>query len=111
MKGSFIAGRLIGYNESPWSSNGRSGVNRRLGIVARSYTDTFGQTQEETTTVDIPEQMVPYVQSIVDKNIGKEIIIPCIFQAKKGGLQGAFLSIYMPKDSVITISTAVQKVA
>lgn len=101
--GTFIYGRLVGYTESAWASNGRSGLNRRLGIVARSYTDSFGQVQENTTIVDVSEAMVPYVKECVAKFTGKPVAIQVVYQAKKGGAQGAFLSVYLPKDSLIEL--------
>lgn len=110
-RGTFIFGRLVGYSESAWASNGKQGVNRRLGVISRSYQDEFGQQVEETTSIDISQAMVPYVKEQVEKFSGKEISVQVVFQAQKGGKEGAFLKAFMPKESLIQLQRVEQKAA
>ncbi len=101
-KGVFVIGEFLGYKEVPWTSDPRK-FNRRIGICTGEGEDQFGQVAKFTTVVDIQQEDVGFIRSIEKDLIGKIVVVPVVYRARKGGKDGAFLSCFMPKKSEIAL--------
>ncbi|MES9961692.1 MAG: DNA-binding protein [Sedimenticola sp.] len=100
MNGFYLQGEMKGYIEKPWA-NDPTKFNRQVGIVTRVYDDQWGQKQENVQSVDIPYELADQVKQIANDLIGKTVVLPVVPSARKGGRDGAWLSVFMPKDGTI----------
>ena len=100
MDGFQLTGVLVGYAEKPWP-NDQTKFNRRVAINTGSYTDEFGQQHVNTQLVDIQLQDIESVKSQCNSLAGQHVSIPVVPVAKKGGSNGAWLSVFMPKGGQI----------
>lgn len=102
LKGSFLIGTFVGYSETPWTTDNTK-LNRRIGIQTGVFTDQFGQEQTTTESVDIQLSDAERIKNIADDLKGKEVVIPVVYRARKGGRNGAFLSCFMPQGAQLSL--------
>lgn len=94
-------GIMNGFQSIPWK-NDPSKFNHRL-LLANPYLDGNGFNQTEVISVDVSHEDVQRVQRLADELKGKQVILPCRCEAKKGGKNGAWLSKFLPKGSNIQV--------
>lgn len=101
--GQYVIGQVLGYKEEPWKneSSGRSGMNRQLAVVTNEYVDQWQEKKKTVQIVDVPQDIATSVAVEAEKLKGKTVMVRVVFRANKGGRDGAWLSCFMPKDSVI----------
>lgn len=99
--GTYIIGEFVGYIEKPWPTDATK-LNRRIRLVTGRYLDDFGQEQLQTQEVDIQLEDVGTIKHLEADLKGKQVVIPAVFRARKGGRDGAFLSCFMPKGATIS---------
>lgn len=98
--GYYIQGILKGYIEKPWSTNPER-FNRQIGIATATYDDQWGQKQENIVNVDVAADNSEAVRKIVNALVGKTVVLQVVPRARKGGRDGAWLSVFMPSTAVI----------
>ncbi len=96
--GVYIKGTFLGYTQTPWPT-APDKFNYRIGIKSREYEGQFGQTESEVIAVDVLVDDRSFFASKQTELMNKEIIIPVVFRARKGGAQGAFLAQFLPKGA------------
>ena len=99
-KGEFVIGTLVGYSETPWSSDS-SRFNRRVRVCTGAYIDGFGQEHPNNVDIDVQFEAAQKIKQQCDNYQGKEVMVPFVPMARKGGRDGAWLARFMPKDSDI----------
>lgn len=87
------------FVSEPWS-NDKTKFNHKI-ILSNPFLDSNGFQQTEVMSIDIAHDDVHRVQQLSSELKGKQVILPCIFNARKGGKNGAWLSRFMPKGSII----------
>lgn len=92
-------GIMHGFVSEPWS-NDNTKFNHKI-ILANPFLDGNGFQQTEVMSIDIAHDDVQRVQKLANELKGKQVIIPCSCNARKGGKNGAWLSRFMPKNSII----------
>lgn len=92
-------GVMHSFVSEPWSSDNTK-FNHKI-ILSNPFLDTNGFQQTEVMTIDISHDDVKRVQQLATELKGKQVITPCICNARKGGKNGAWLSRFMPKGSII----------
>ena len=92
-------GIMHGFQSEPWR-NDPTKFNHRI-LLTNPYLDGNGFQQTEVMSIDIPHDDVNRVQQLANTLKGKQVILPCRCEAKKGGKTGAWLSRYLPKGSNI----------
>jgi len=95
--GFYVCGQVVGFAERPWQSD-PSKVNYEIGI-GRPYTNDFGQPDVDVTRVQVPADRAAELRAVVEKLRGKFVSVRVVVNARKGGRDGAFLSVYMPRTS------------
>jgi hypothetical protein len=101
LEGQFIAGVMLGYQETPWPTDSTK-FNRRVGIKTGTYKDSFGQQHINTELIDVQYDDCEAVKAVCTLLAGKSVIVPVVAVARKGGKEGAWLSMFMPKGVKIT---------
>lgn len=94
-----IVGMMHGFKSEPWR-NDPTKFNHRI-LLANPFLDGNGFQQTEVLTVDVAHDDVERVQQLASQLKGKQVILPCRCDAKKGGKSGAWLSRFLPKGSRI----------
>jgi hypothetical protein len=102
-KGHYIVGIYLGYKEEPWTKG--NGTNRKIGLQTNEYLDDFEQVVKTTTRVDVSPEHSNYYKSHHDELIGKLVMVPVLAKARAGGKEGAWLSLYQPKNTEISVLT------
>lgn len=98
LQGFFFHGTCVGFAQEPWSRNGKSGINYRLGI-SRTYNDKYGNPVTETTDLDVASDAVPKISKQVEALRGQPVLVRFVPVAKVGGRSGAFVTYFVPGDS------------
>jgi hypothetical protein len=97
-QGFFVLGKCVGFAAEQWARNGKSGTNYRLGI-SREYEGHFGQVETDTMQIDVAQDIAQKIEKQVAMLKGQPVAIRVIPSAKVGGKNGAWLSLFAPKDS------------
>jgi len=92
-------GIMHGFNSEPWR-NDSTKFNHRI-LLANPFLDGNGFHQTEVISIDVAHDDVTRVQQLANDLKGKQVILPCRCDAKKGGKSGAWLSRFLPKGSSI----------
>lgn len=92
-------GMMHGFVSEPWT-NDNTKFNHKV-ILSNPFLDGNGFQQTEVMSIDISHDDVQRVQQLANELKGKQVIIPCNCNARKGGKTGAWLSRFMPKGSSI----------
>jgi hypothetical protein len=92
-------GIMHGFQSEPWR-NDPTKFNHRI-LLANPFLDSNGFNQTEVISIDIAHDDVRRVQQLANELKGKQVILPCRCDAKKGGKSGAWLSRFLPKGSMI----------
>lgn len=110
MRGTFIIGEFMGYEEEPWATDATK-VNRRIGIKTGEYDKGFGETETRIERIDlINDQQVEFCKGAADKLKGKEVICEVVMKARDGK-RGAWLSVFMPAKALPRVVPANVKAA
>lgn len=99
--GNYITGICRDFRSEPWT-NDPTKFNHRL-ILVRPYADQYGNEQTDVTVVDVNQEDVQQVQSLVAKFRDKAVICPVVHSARAGGRNGAWLSTRLPKHAPIQL--------
>jgi hypothetical protein len=101
--GIFIIGVLKGYSESEWSNpqSGKSGINRRLGVITSDFTDQWGEVKENVETIEVPQDMAFSVRQQAEKLKGRPVQVSIAIYAHTGGKNGAWAKYVMRRNSEI----------
>ena len=70
-------------------------------LLSNQFLDGNGFQQTEVMSIDVGHDDVTRVQQLANDLKGKQVILPCRCDAKKGGKSGAWLSRFLPKGSSI----------
>jgi hypothetical protein len=100
-------GIMHGFQSEPWR-NDATKFNHKI-LLANPYFDGNGFQQTEVISIDVAHDDVQRVQKIANELQGKQVILPCRCDAKKGGKSGAWLSRFLPKGSQIVALTDLLK--
>lgn len=92
-------GIMHGFQSEPWR-NEPTKFNHRI-LLANPFLDSNGFQQTEVMSIDISHDDVQRVQQLANELKGKQVILPCRCDAKKGGKSGVWLSRFLPKGSNI----------
>lgn len=87
------------FKSSPWA-NDPTKFNHRI-LLANPFQDANGFNQTDVVFIDVSNQDVERIRGLESNFKGKQVIIPCRFEAKKGGKNGAWLSKFLPKGAQI----------
>ena len=107
--GIYVIGEFNQVVSEPWSTDNTK-FNHRL-VLNSPYKDQWGNEQVEVITIDINPEDLPVIQRQASTLAGRQVMVPTIFQARKGGRTGAWLSRRMPKGSKIAIAPKIKEVA
>jgi len=99
--GFHAVGIFHAFKSIPWS-NDATKFNHRI-LLANPFEDANGFQQTEVISIDISYEDVARVKELESSHKGKQVIIPCRLEARKGGKSGAWLSRFMPKGSLVTM--------
>ena len=97
-QGTYLFGLCVGTSSDTWQSNGKSGINFRLGI-SRQVIGQFGETQDVIDAIDINKDDFERVSQQAKVLKGKPVYIQVIVSAQAGGRSGAFVKLRAPKGS------------
>jgi hypothetical protein len=100
-------GIMHGFQSEPWR-NEPTKFNHKI-LLSNPYLDGNGFQQTEVISIDIAHDDVQRVQKLANELQGKQVILPCRCDAKKGGKSGAWLSRFLPKGSQIIALTDLLK--
>lgn len=92
-------GIMHGFVSEPWA-NDNTKFNHKV-ILANPFLDGNGFQQTEVMSIDVAHDDIQRVQQLAESLKGKQVIMPCVCSARKGGKTGAWLSRFMPKGSPI----------
>lgn len=92
-------GVMHGFMSEPWSTDNTK-FNHKI-VLSNPFLDGNGFQQTEVMNIDVAHDDVHRVQQLANSLKGKQVIIPCTCNARKGGKNGAWLSRFMPKGSPI----------
>lgn len=92
-------GMMHGFVSEPWSTDNTK-FNHKV-ILSNPFLDGNGFQQTEVMSIDVAHDDVQRVQQLANELKGKQVILPCNCNARKGGKNGAWLSRFMPKGSAI----------
>lgn len=99
LNGNYLIGVMQGFESKPWATDPTK-FNHKLFIV-NQFEDRFGNIQSNYDALNINPEDVQRVQQIANSMNGKQVIVPVIYQAKKGGKDGAWLDSRLPKGGLI----------
>ena len=94
-----VVGVMHGFVSEPWT-NDHTKFNHKI-ILSNPFLDSNGFQQTEVMNIDVAHDDVHRVQKLANELKGKQVILPCICNARKGGKHGAWLSRFLPKGSLI----------
>lgn len=97
-EGIFVMGRCVGFLAEPWSRNGKSGTNYRLGI-SRTYADRWGTEVTDVMQVDCAQDGAEKFGKQAAMLKDQPVAIRVFPIAKTGGRTGAFFTLFAPKES------------
>jgi hypothetical protein len=103
-QGFYLFGICKGFRVDQRTADGKTYVNYRLGI-ARTYQGHYDETNEEVIEVDILQDDQANIGKVAEAYKGKPVVIEVVPRARKGGKQGAWLSLFAPKGSALHLQT------
>lgn len=109
LEGMYVAGKCEGFESTPWR-NDPNKYNHRIGI-SREFTGQFGAVEKKIEVIDVPQDFVSKFQAQAQQLKGQQVIIRVVAQARAGGRNGAFLSLFAPADSDLLPQARPQAVA
>lgn len=95
--GYFVVGEFHSVVSEPWATD-QSKFNHRL-IVTNQYQDSIGMPQTDVIRIDLSADDLTVIQQQAPRIQGKQVMVPVVCSARKGGRNGAWLSVRMPKGS------------
>lgn len=100
-------GIMHGFQSEPWR-NDPTKFNHRI-LLSNPFLDGNGFQQTEVMSIDVAHDDVQRVQGLANEYKGKQVILSCRCDARKGGKSGAWLSRFLPKGSNIMVLATLLK--
>lgn len=107
--GNYVIGICRDFRVEPWAKDPTK-FNRVL-IIARPYSDQYGNEQTDVTRIDINQEDVQSIQSQVAALREKPVVCPIVYSARTGGKNGAWLSARLPREAKLQLLDSVVKQA